>query len=73
MDHFNGLSDGSKMSVIADGLAGRGRQAGAERGVAGFEYGGSDRRAANGIVHAPDGSARNHINSAAELHKAAKN
>jgi hypothetical protein len=72
MDKFNALSDGSQRSVVAAGMAARGREQGAANNVAGFEKGGADRRAANGVVHAPPGEARNHVGTGARVYDNAK-
>jgi len=73
MDKFNGMSDGSQRSVAARGMAAAGREYGNANNAAGFERGGANRQAANGIVHAPAGEARNHVNTAAQVYNNAKN
>lgn len=71
---------GTQKSVEARGFAARARDVGVANNVAGFEKGtrthagGPDRVAANHIVHAPIGEARNHLGTAQDLHgRAGKN
>jgi hypothetical protein len=54
-------------------MAAAGREYGNANNAAGFERGGANRQAANGIVHAPAGEARNHVNTAAQVYNNAKN
>lgn len=73
METYNNLSGGSQQSVAARGMAAAAREQGNANGAAGFERGGANRQAANHIVHAPVGEARNHVNTAAQLHRDARN
>lgn len=67
------MSDGSQRSDAARGMAAGAREHGKANGVPGFEKGGANRQAANRIVHAPPGQARNHVAAAAQLRHEARN
>lgn len=64
---------GTEKSAEARGFAARARDVGAANKAPGFEVGGANRVAANGIVHAPIGQARNHVGTAHDLHGRAGN
>jgi len=72
MDKFHALSDGSQKSVVARGFAAAGREYGNANNASGFEKGGDNRRAGNGVVHAAAGDGRNHVNSGAQVYNNAK-
>jgi len=64
----------TQKSVEARGFAARARDVGYANNAPGFQKGGENRVAANQIVHAPIGEARNHHGTAQDLHgRAGKN
>jgi hypothetical protein len=72
METYNKMSDGSQKSVAARGMAAAAREHGNANNAPGFALHGANRQAANGIVHAPAGEARNHVNTAAQVYNNAK-
>lgn len=61
----------NQASIAARGHAAAARETGVVNGVEGFERGGPHRQAANHIVHAEPGHARDHKKEAADLFKRA--
>jgi hypothetical protein len=66
------MNQGTPNSIEARGLTARAREVGNNNNAPGFQRGGEHRVAANHIVHAPVGEARNYLTEAKELHSAAK-
>jgi hypothetical protein len=67
------VGQGTAQSAEARGFAAMAREVGNQNNAPGFELHGANRVAANHIVHAPPGAARDHVAEARGLFHAANN